>query len=108
MALGGSAFGAASSLEDYDYEKSLSPPVPSMHQSPPPTYADHPISPISPAGYDHEEDYSSMPSAVQMQPTLSQGGAGAMAYDSEEEGRAPQMSMAGGRGAAIGQNYLGH
>ena len=90
MALNGSNFGAASSLEDYDeYDEKSVPPLPALpvlaH------VASHPNQPTSP--YEIEEDYSNMPPAVQMHhnPNAAYGG-----YDSEEEGRlghGQQMGM---------------
>jgi len=64
MALNGSNFGAASSLEDYD--EKLAQALPSLH---------------SPPGYDEHDDYTSLPPAVQMQATVSNGGVGS-GYDS--------------------------
>ena len=78
MALNGSGFGAASSLDEYEYyEKSEVPPMPPAHDphSPPPVYLDH------------EEDYSNLPPAVQSHTGMSHGGAGVM-YDSELEDQA--------------------
>lgn len=69
MALNGSNFGAASSLEDYD--EKLSPALPSPQS--PPGYEEH----------DHD-DYTSVPPAVQMQMTPSNGGVGG-GYDSGSE-----------------------
>lgn len=93
MALGGSNFGATSSLEDYQYdEKTSVPPLPPLpgHPAPP---------------YDAEEDYANMPPAVQMQQAPSGGAYGG--YDSEEEARhGAQMNMA--QSGAPATYYHGH
>ena len=59
MALNGSNFGAASSLEDFD--EKLSHALPSPH---------------SPPEYDDHEDYSSLPPPVQMQMQATAAGGG--------------------------------
>jgi hypothetical protein len=64
MALNGSEFGAASSLEDYD--EKLSQALASPH---------------SPLGYEEQDDHTSVPPPVQMQLTPSNGGVGSR-YDS--------------------------
>lgn len=86
MALNGSAFGAASSLEDYNYNEKMSPPLPIEE---PQRSAGH-----TPTGYGHDDDYANMPPQVQMQamPVLGYNG-----YDSEtDDTRGPQMGMAPG------------
>ena len=97
MALNGSNFGAASSLEEYDdYDEKVSPPLPTL-----PAHAhivDHANQPVSP--YEVEEDYINMPPPVQMHHNPGVHAYGG--YDSEEEGRMQghqQMGMVPGTAA---------
>lgn len=119
MALNGSNFGAASSLDhgdaehekdnagdyahgygfehEYD-EKHLAPSHglgEDEHISPIGTYPAS-IGALTGTGYNHlDEDYTSFPPVVQMQATPSNGGAGGLMYDSEsdEGGRAIPMAQ---------------
>ena len=80
MALNGSNFGAASSLEEYDEKHQ------DMYPNSPPGYADA-----------EHDDYTSVPPAVQLQQTPSNGGAG-VTYDSETD----DMHMTGGHAVTYG------
>jgi hypothetical protein len=112
MPLNGSNFGAASSLEDYDYSEKSVPPMPTL---PPLEGFDgsHHSGVYVGTGYDVEDDYTNMPPPVQLQQTSSVHAYGG--YDSEDDGgntgyppRQPsagaydhgQMSMAHGNGPA--------
>lgn len=80
MALNGSNFGAASSLDDYDEKDSMTLPSP-----PPPIYPGLGPGPIHPHAHDGgEEDYTSYPPIVQMSRIPSTGLLG-NGYDSGDE-----------------------
>jgi hypothetical protein len=97
MALNGSSFGAASSLEEYDpnaemYDEKDQPPVPAL----PPLHGSG-IGLGAPPSYGNEDDYTNLPPAVQ----ISRIPTGSGIYDSgsdEEHGHTsgrPEMNMAG-------------
>jgi hypothetical protein len=99
MALNGSSFGAASSLEDYErdsdlYDEKDHPSYPSL---PPMIASAHDIGLGSPPSYDADEDYTNLPPAVQIK-RIPTGGVAPFEGGIDNEYGHGDMSMAGNGG----------